>query len=600
MASIYDCLQALRNGSVDISLGVKIRDNPGFLETIEISSANLHMVISNKFFKESGGRKLKNYAVAFENNTGNYSLMHNLGASMYLVVATQEEVLEKFKQGKADAILLNEDSINYLEQKGDISNQFVLLYKYIDTVSYVILVSEENHSLLRKLNDGIVNLKVTREYEKIRNKWVPDIEAYKFQELLKKVIYFSLIFLVAFGCYLYINRRFTTLLKKEVAEKTEKLKLANYELEQNIVRLQTQNDLRNIIIQNSPDGIVLVGEDWRIRLINRNACILAGVGDWVYDKDIFNIHVFSEILKPIKDKVFIKGHNYNNQRIEIEIKANDRKSYRYDIHQVIEYEKVIGILISVKDITYEEIKKKEIFEKEKNEALNRMIAGIAHEIKNPLTSIFTFASMINEKGMDKEFQTAFAEFVPNEVERINKLIESLINYAKPVRGNTELFDVIEAIRECLYLTKIAIKEGKIRLNTKLESGLIIKANKNQIKQVLINVIMNGIEAIEKKFSTSRIEILKPAFMEITAYSENEYVIIDVYDEGVGMDDAEQRKYSEPFFTTKSKGTGLGMAMAIQYIKENGGMLRIQSEKNKYTRIKILFRRYDHEAKNNDN
>jgi polar amino acid transport system substrate-binding protein len=592
MQTMSKCLQALEDGAVDAVLGVKVRDNKGFLETVEISSADLHMMISKSYLARKNSKDIRNYNVAFENNTGNYLLMHNLGASMYLVVATQEDVLDKFIQGKADAILLNEDSIRYSEQKGVISDQLTLLYKYVDTVSYTILVSDKNRSLLRKLNDGIVNLKVTGEYEGIRNKWIPDDETDRFYQLLKKVIYALLILLVALGCYLYLNRRITMFLKKEVEEKTERLKQTNEELEHNIAQLKTQNELRNNIIQNSPNGMALIGDDWTVKLINRNACLLAGIAGQMPCDNALRLPVFKEILGPLKDKAFAKGYRCYNQKIVIEGLAGDSKSYRYDIDQVIEYEKVAGILVSIEDITGEEERKKEAVEREKNQALNRMIAGIAHEIKNPLMSILTFASMIDQKGMDKEFQTAFAKFVPSEVGRMNSLIESLINYAKPVKGSKEVFDVREAIEECLYFANIAVKENKITLVMNLEDEMYIKANRNQVKQALINIIMNGIEAIEKKLLEESSENHGPVNMEIATYLENGNAVIMIYDEGIGMDFEEQEKYSEPFYTTKDRGTGLGMAMATQYIKENGGLLRIQSEKNKYTKIIILFRRYD--------
>ena len=115
--------------------------------------------------------------------------------------------------------------------------------------------------------------------------------------------------------------------------------------------------------------------------------------------------------------------------------------------------------MTVEDITAEERKKQELFEQEKKQSLNRLVAGIAHEIKNPLMAIRTAATLMRDQGSDQEVQEAFSKYVPDEVDRINQLVNGLIHYARPVEGDLERIELSKVVQECLYLTKVVTKAG---------------------------------------------------------------------------------------------------------------------------------------------
>ncbi|MEG1777835.1 MAG: ATP-binding protein, partial [Angelakisella sp.] len=184
----------------------------------------------------------------------------------------------------------------------------------------------------------------------------------------------------------------------------------------------------------------------------------------------------------------------------------------------------------------------------------------------------------------------FQEFVPSEVDRINKLVESLINYAKPTKGIIEKVDVKTAINECLYLTNTIVKQGRIRVNIDTAEGLCIEADKNQIKQIFINNIMNSIESMEKKLKLMSPDADEYLSLNISANEKDGKIIICIRDEGMGMSAKEISRCTEPFFTTKSTGTGLGMSLSKHFIEENKGDLLSESREQEYTLITIIFRR----------
>ena len=269
--------------------------------------------------------------------------------------------------------------------------------------------------------------------------------------------------------------------------------------------------------------------------------------------------------------------------------AENKKSYRYSIYNSYDEKGINSILLNVEDVTAEERKKQELFENEKSSSINQLAAGIAHEIKNPLMSISTMASLLKTQGNDPEVQEAIVKFVPNEVNRINQLIEGLISYARPVKGKREPVNLADVVRECLYLTKIASKKNSICYKIDLDDSIEIFVNRDKIKQSLINIILNGIESMKKKLQK---EQSKPLLMTISMHKDMKFVWVCIRDEGVGMSEMEINRCMEPFYTTKTVGTGLGLALVKQFMLENDGMIDIHSEIDCYTEILLRFRRSD--------
>ena len=275
----------------------------------------------------------------------------------------------------------------------------------------------------------------------------------------------------------------------------------------------------------------------------------------------------------------------------------DSKSYRYTMHQVILDGEISGVLIMVQDVTKEDQEAQVEFEKDKNRSLARLVAGIAHEIRNPLMSIRTFATVIGSRGEDREVQRSFAEYVPGEVDRINRLIENMICYSKPANRQVGRCEVAGIVQECVGLISPSISSKGIRLSTGIGEGLAISVDRDQVKQVLINLLINSVEAIERKLAQSdRAELLD---ISVRAWDVDDSVILEVRDEGSGMTAEELRCCAEPFYTTKGTGTGLGLTLCKQYLEENAARLDVTSEEGRYTRITITFPRSPREVPNPD-
>ncbi|MEG1942894.1 MAG: transporter substrate-binding domain-containing protein, partial [Angelakisella sp.] len=593
MEKTMDCTQALDKGEVDLILGMVIDQGSKYANqyTHELTSSPLCMIATNSFLNNaSADLNLKSGIAVFEYGTANYSIISKLETPVCLAVGSQAEVMEANRSNRADIMLGVKSSILYQLYKSGMENNYTIVHNYISSVRYAIVVQEGDYELKRKLNSGIASLRVESDYENIYKQWIIDESSDNMADLIKRIVGVSIIIGSCILVYIIISLRVKFVLNLRVQEQTREIQYANEELERRIVQVQDGSRLRNSIIEGSPNGMVLFDSDYTIRLINNRACALAGLSDPPIGENIQQLSFFSDILAKEKDVLFTKAQELHHHTISLHTPEGDDRTYHCNIHYTSGYGDDCGALLTVEDVTKEEKEKHEAFDKEKNKALNRLIAGIAHEIRNPLMSIRTFATLMQTKGGDRQFQEQFQEFVPSEVDRINKLVESLINYAKPTKGIIEKVDVKTAINECLYLTNTIVKQGRIRVNIDTAEGLCIEADKNQIKQIFINNIMNSIESMEKKLKLMSPDADEYLSLSISAKEKDGKIIICIRDEGMGMSAKEISRCTEPFFTTKSTGTGLGMSLSKHFIEENKGDLLIESREQEYTLITIIFRR----------
>ena len=308
-----------------------------------------------------------------------------------------------------------------------------------------------------------------------------------------------------------------------------------------------------------------------------------------------DIPIPSYILSQYGDKVFNENVTIINRELELSVDNDINKIYRYSIYQLFDIKKEIrGVVLSFEDITHEILFKEELFEKQKNKALNQIIAGIAHEIRNPLTSIKIAMEMIFSKNRALQAQDQMAVLLPAEIDRINSLINNLIDYAKPHAAQKERVILLELVEFCIDLILPALKNKRIKICMDVEENLAIHADRNQIEQVFINVILNAFESILEKIKRESPN-QKNYNLKIRAYDNNDgYIYIQFFDEGIGMNEETVKRSTELFYTTKPNGKGIGLSFCKQAIEENGGKIMIKSELDKYTKVTIKLRRSNEE------
>lgn len=213
----------------------------------------------------------------------------------------------------------------------------------------------------------------------------------------------------------------------------------------------------------------------------------------------------------------------------------------------------------------------QLIQREKLSAVGEFVAGVAHELNNPLTSLIGFAELLQASGVDEK-QGAHVGFIVKSAQRCHKIVQNLLGFARqhaPERNVVKVSDAIDAVVELLAYE---MRTNNIELATCYDPTLpVIIGDSHQLQQVMLNVLNNARQAI--------LETRKPGRIRITTQRTGHLVQIIVSDTGPGITKENLQKIFDPFFTTKpvGQGTGLGLSLCYGIVKEHGGTIRATSE-----------------------
>jgi signal transduction histidine kinase len=237
-------------------------------------------------------------------------------------------------------------------------------------------------------------------------------------------------------------------------------------------------------------------------------------------------------------------------------------------------------------LLYEELKRSQslVRRTDRLRSLETMAGGLAHEIRNPLTSIKAFVDLAPERKDDEQFLVRFSKVVKEDVFRIERLTREILDYAKPMEPFLKEEDLNEIVESCLYTLRIRPSHELIVVETDLSHGLPkVFADRQQLKQVLLNLLFNAVEAMVPEGGG----VLTVRTRKIASDRAQDWVQVEVQDTGKGIEPEDVEHIFDPFFTTKHlsqehEGTGLGLAIAHQIIQEHQGRIEVQSVKGRGT------------------
>jgi two-component system sporulation sensor kinase B len=224
----------------------------------------------------------------------------------------------------------------------------------------------------------------------------------------------------------------------------------------------------------------------------------------------------------------------------------------------------------------------EIQSAEKLNVVGQLAASVAHEIRNPMTVIRGFMQLFKQKQFPEDQKEAYLDLVISEMDRTETIINDYLSLAKPQEEVQQAIDVKEQVRSVIgVLSSYAtLKASQIHLFAPDEPFYVL-GNPDGLNQVLINLIKNGIEAMPDGGTIT-----------IAAYAEKDKVVINVYDHGVGMTKEQVQRLGTPFYSTKEKGTGLGLTVCFRIIEAMNGKIVVTSEQGKGTNFSIRLPRYE--------
>ncbi len=333
------------------------------------------------------------------------------------------------------------------------------------------------------------------------------------------------------------------------------------------------------IVENIPVGLIFIGENRKlITMNNASEDMLKLSSPDVRDRHVEDVlppqiyDLFDQALK--SPTVFIK-------EIDIPVQGRDMlletsTSVLYDDNNVF-----LGYIILLRDITEIQHLKKEVLRKERLASLGSLAAGVAHEIRNPLSSIKGFATYFKERYRDVPEDQKTADIMIREVERLNRVISQLLEFARPMNVVLRQASVKDTILHSIEMVKHQADAKEIEIVSDSLSNVPFMASFDQdkITQVLLNVYLNALEAMDNG-----------GVLEVRAEQDelNSNIVIHVSDTGQGIPKQDMGRVFDPYFTTKQSGTGLGLAIVHKIMEAHAGQVKISSTESLGTSVSIIL------------
>jgi two-component system sensor histidine kinase HydH len=327
----------------------------------------------------------------------------------------------------------------------------------------------------------------------------------------------------------------------------------------------TKVSLKNIrafsdnVVQNMPAGLVILNTAHEMTSVNRAAeKILAGKIDRALPE---MIDIVREMHKP--------GQTLHRE-LSLDIGENKKINLDITASPLLDAQnEITGFLFLFRDLTQIMKLKTQVETNRRLAAIGKLAAGVAHEIRNPLSSIKGFATYLGKRCAHSSADRQAAQIMVKEVERINRSVTQLLEFAKPMDIEKARIDLGEIISHSLRLVHHDLESKSIETRVDIKKQIIFYSDGDRLNQVLLNLYINAAAAMDRG-----------GILEITAREKmaKNMVEIRVKDNGCGMDNDELELIFDPYFTTRPDGTGLGLAIVHRIIQSLGGTISVKSAK----------------------
>ena len=357
---------------------------------------------------------------------------------------------------------------------------------------------------------------------------------------------------------------------KKASSKIEKL--SNEEILR-IIETQT-NDLkiRNYILDNSIEGSLMLDGSDNVIYLNATLSNLITL----YPRKKYTDVNVSKVIADSDMVAFIRkfrksGKDTMEEYFQVSDPVHGQRSVICIASRVSE---IKALLFVFRDMTFFNRFKEEFRKNESLAQMTTMAAGVAHEIKNPLASISIYLQLMDKMmekngSMTREEAKKYLDVVSEEVDRINKIAVDFLFAVKPMKVNLAICNVNDIVKKTVSVVSAELKEKGIAFKQHLAVSLPkVLADSSLIQQSILNLINNAMQAMP--------EDRKDPAITVSTFMENDMVKISVADNGCGMTEEQMSKIFEPYYTTKSSGTGLGLTVLFKIMKQHEGDVTVSS------------------------
>jgi two-component system sensor histidine kinase HydH len=346
-----------------------------------------------------------------------------------------------------------------------------------------------------------------------------------------------------------------------------------YAVDRSLAEMKTYTEN---VVESMADGLISVNREKKIVTLNRKAAEFLGAKEEdLKNKEIskvFGINI--ENLLKEKGGVLrdweLRVSNKEGTQIPLSLSAAPLKD---------ENEQEMGSVLLLRDLREIRDLQERVRRSERLASLGRLAAGVAHEIRNPLSSIRGFAQFFQNRFKGQEKEQEYAAVMVREVDRLNRVITELLDFARPKEPHRESHNLQEILEQTLKVLEPELAGRNIGVEKKLDASLPrILADRDQLSQAFLNLMLNALESMEGE-GKLRISLESEGASALT---------ISIADTGKGIPPEDLERVFEPFFSTKRKGTGLGLAIVHQIVENHKGEIRVESREGEGTTFRITL------------
>jgi signal transduction histidine kinase len=330
------------------------------------------------------------------------------------------------------------------------------------------------------------------------------------------------------------------------------------------------------VLGNLQDGILLFTADGRAVLVSEAARRFLDIPHetilGMHANDIFNP---STVLGSILGEAFDSGTTLANEDIRTETDRRIRASLEF-IHDE-DTRQGLGALVTLHDLESAEAIESELELSRRLAAIGRLTSGVGHEVKNPINAIVVHLELLKNKlGDTSGPATRHLEVIDSEIHRLDRVVQMLVDFSRPVELDLREHDLRKVIGDVLALATDEFSTRNVTLINHMPNyAVMANVDADLLKQAVLNVILNGAQAMPEGGN-----------LEVTLEEDRKFAILRIADEGAGIPEEIREKIFDLYFTTKSEGSGIGLAMTYRILQLHYGSIEVQSETGRGTEFQL--------------
>ena len=349
--------------------------------------------------------------------------------------------------------------------------------------------------------------------------------------------------------------------------------------------LEEVKGLARNILESIPTGVLTINRDGQVTAVNPSAvATLKRSAEELLGHSYEQIFLQGDMIRLVLDGALHNNHHVDHCDMPYRT-GDETRTIRLTTADLTGDEgRPVGVIMLLKDVTVLLALERRVLVAEKLAALHTLSAGVAHELRNPLSAmdlnLHLLDETLKERGKLEQDVAHYLQVVNAECRRLSVILDNFMRFARPTSVGLHEMDLGRVIAHIMALMQFEAQERKIKLEDRIEEGLPpVFGDETQISQVLVNVLVNAFQAMP---DGGRCSIIT----QVQQDANVRWVEVVVSDTGIGIKQEDLLHLFEPFHTTKANGTGLGLAIAYRIMQDHGGTIRVSSVSGSGTTVVV--------------